>query len=123
MTKAVGVDIPSDSFGQAIKSAVDRVRDDLEVRYGQPQALDLLTPGSIWNDPQDWLMGLVKGERSYAFFWERPANADPKVWRGVKSVSTYAGASGQQGWVSIEYDFDNGNRCDEALKRQAAKAL
>jgi hypothetical protein len=124
MVKALSNDIESDSFGGNIRTAVDHVRDDLIARYGKPKnSFDFLQEGSIWRDPQDWMMALGKSERTYSFFWAAPRNADPKIWRGVESVGLMAGSDGRKGWFTIEYDFVGNKECDDDLKRKAAQAL
>lgn len=124
MVKALGANMSSDSFGSNLKSAADKLHDDVEERYGKSKKLDFLMPGSIWSDPQDWMMSLFKGERHYAYLWEKPANADEKIWRHVKAVMVQAAAiDNQKGYVAIEYDFDNNTECDKDLKKSAAKNL
>jgi hypothetical protein len=123
MVKAISTDIASDSQGSELMSAVDHVEEDLVERYGKPQKFDFLHSGSIWNQPEDWLMGLSKSERSYSYFWERPKGADPKVWRGVTVIGLVAGADGSKGWYTIEYDFENIKECEADLKHEAAKNL
>lgn len=123
--RAVSNDIASDSFGNAIRSAMDSVKGDLSERYGKPtESFDFLQSGSIWNEPEDWLTGLSKEERTYAYFWRRPKNgADPKIWRETETIGLVASAGSQAGWFSIQYDFDNVELCDAELKKDAAKAL
>jgi hypothetical protein len=124
MVKAIGSTIASDAFGGSLKSAADKLHDDVEERYGKSKKVDFVMPGSIWNDPQDWMMGLYKGERHYAYLWEKPANADEKIWRHVKAVMVQASAvDNQKGYVLIEYDFDNEAECDKDLKKKAATGL
>lgn len=124
MVKAIGESTPSDSFGQKAKSAIDAVRDDVSTRYGKPtHAFDFLQSGSIWNDPQDFMMGLAKNERTYSYFWVAPKGADPNVWRGVESVGLVLNGDGQKAWWTLEYDFVGNQDCDKDLKQQAAKAL
>lgn len=124
MVRAISNEIESDSFGGNLRSAVDHVRDDLAARYGKPtQSYDFLSAGSIWGDPQDWMIGVGKNERTYSFYWKAPKNADPKTWRSVEMVGLSAGSDGHKGWFIIEYDFVGNEECDDDLKHQAARAL
>ena len=124
MVKAISNDIDSDSFGNRLKENIDHVRDDLQTRYGLPSdSYDFLHSGSIWSDPQDWMMSLTKNERNYFFIWTAPKNADQRIWRGVETVGLTAGANGSKGWFTIEYDFIGGKQCDDDLKKKAAKSL
>ena len=124
MVKAIGQDVEGDSQGSELRSTVDHVKDDLVERYGPPTAnIDYLQSGSIWHDPQDWMMAVAKNERNYGYIWERKAGADSAIWRGIQSVGVFSGSSGTKGWFILEYDFDNMKDCDAALKGEAAKSL
>jgi hypothetical protein len=70
--KGIGPDIENDAFGNATITAVDRVKDQVSLRYGTPEKLEGLLPGSTWEDPQYWTAGLASNERVYAYSWKRP---------------------------------------------------
>lgn len=55
--------------GSQIKSKFVTIRDQIAKTYGEPLMLDYLDKGSIWDEPQYWMMGLVKGERHYSAMW------------------------------------------------------
>lgn len=124
MIKAISNNITADSYGNNIRQALDSVKDDLSTRYGAPDtSFDFLHSGSIWNEPNDWTMGLAKEERTYAYFWKTPKDARVSVWRHVRTIGLIAASDGSKSWWSLEYDFDNGDNCDSDLKKQAAKSL
>jgi hypothetical protein len=78
--------------------------------------MDVLGPGSIWDEPRDWMMAMLKKERLLLSIWEK---GFPKS--GLKLVGVKATAlSREMGFVSVEYSFDNEPQCSKELK--AAKA-
>jgi hypothetical protein len=63
-------DINTSRYGDEIKAQFEIIRKGLENVYGEPtDTLDFLRAGSIWNEPRDWLMGLLKKERTLEVFW------------------------------------------------------
>ena len=61
--KAIGNDIPTNGFGNSINSAFLEMEGKLKNTYGKCERTDLLLQGSIWNEPQDWMMALVANGR------------------------------------------------------------
>lgn len=39
--------------------------------YGEYEEVDLLLPGSIWDEPEDWMMGLRQNERIVQSVWNQ----------------------------------------------------
>lgn len=68
--KGVGRNVTSNSYGTSIRAETDELAKQISVRYGEPQLFDDLLPGSIWDEPRDWLVSLVKKERRYTYKWE-----------------------------------------------------
>src|SRR5690606_15796845 len=56
--RAIGKDITVNSFGSQLRSEYAGLQSSLTNIYGPPETLDTLIPGSIWKDPDDWMMGL-----------------------------------------------------------------
>jgi hypothetical protein len=100
--KAIGPDIENDAFGHATIAVVDRVKDQVALRYGAPEKTDMLLPGSTWEEPQYWMSGLASNERIYSYTWKRPAT--PSLPEDLESV--YVGAMPREFGVAaaiIEY--------------------
>ena len=124
MVKFISNDIQSDSSGSGLRQAADKIKEDLEERYGAGRKLDILQAGSLWEESQYWMMGLYKDERIYGALWDKPKGADERVWRHVQSIAVQAKASDTDtGYVVVEYDFDNNHQCDKDLKHKAARSL
>lgn len=73
--RGVGAVIENDKFGDATRAAVDRLANQLISRYQGARKQDDLRFGSIWNEPEDWLSGLINNERYYSYFWHREHGA------------------------------------------------
>ena len=53
---------------------LEEMKDKLAKKYGQPEEYDFLLTGSIWNEPNDWMNGIINGERSLIASWESSSN-------------------------------------------------
>jgi hypothetical protein len=67
---AMSKNINTNGFGNEVKSAFKDIRAALVKIYGRPiHEMDLLNNGSIWTGPDDWMAGLLKGERIFGCNW------------------------------------------------------
>ena len=67
---ALSKNINTNGFGNELKSAFKDIRAAFAKIYGRPvHEMDLLTNGSIWTGPDDWMTGLLKGERVFGCNW------------------------------------------------------
>ncbi len=113
--KGIGTDIDTNAAGSSIRSKVDELGEQIALTYGKSEHDDWLMPGSIWSDYEDWMMGLLKDERIYAYKWSDPAkNALVLVYLSASaSNSTTA-------YPVVEFSFSNKAKCDELIKKQEA---
>lgn len=104
--KAVGREISTNGFGTSVSSAFAEMEGKLRSTYGNCERTDLLMLGSIWNEPQDWMMGLLKGDRLLASHWELSTGA--KLTEAIESVFLGASAADtDSGFIAIEYALKN----------------
>jgi hypothetical protein len=68
--KAIGKRVNTSVYGTELKSAFTQLVTSLENTYGTAKTYDFLRPGSIWDEPNDWMMALRKQERFLAAYWE-----------------------------------------------------
>lgn len=61
--KAIGRDVQTNVFGTTLSGAFADMLQRLTAVYGRGEVNDFLMPGSIWGDPQDWMVGLLKRDR------------------------------------------------------------
>lgn len=99
---AYGITIQTNRFGVALLAEFNRVESALSEQYGTAKNYNFLITGSIWKDPQDWMMGLVQEERILASFWTKDVIKSDTV----DSIGLVANAlSSDKGYILIEYEF------------------
>jgi len=123
--RGVGKDISTSRHGIQVKSAFNEMEATLSELYGPSEKLDTLLPGSIWREPEDWMMGLAKEERFLMAQWPRKKGealmGRDSDLRGVALV--VRAKSGDTGYLVLEYTFKNEEQCDEEKKRGQKESL
>lgn len=120
--KAIGKDIQTSAYGIELKSAFNDMKGKLEKTYGKHNITDQLMPGSIWNEPNEFMMAMIKKERYLMAIW----NADNGSTLGdnIKQIVLIASPSSRDtGYISIEYSFSNEEACEAELAAQEDGAL
>jgi hypothetical protein len=119
----LGDDFEADAYGNAVRSNFSAIQDALTKKYGEPTSTDKdLAPGSIWNDPKDWMMGLNKEERSYRVEW-KSSQAHP-LPDHLALIRLNARASrSDQASLAILYRFDNADACDKEVAAERDASL
>lgn len=115
-------DIESSAYGDAVKDKFAALYDALNTKYGKSKKLDALRPGSIWDDPRDWMMGLAKNERFLIAIWatESGASLPPDV--KAIALNTH-GVSSNDALISLEYEFANFKSCETEIKAAENSSL
>ena len=110
----------ADSHGQSLRSAVGQIENTLTGKYGNPtNDFDFLHTGSIWKDPEDWMMGLYRNERTLSRFWTA---LDSTQYAGVAAISLQAKAtSSRTGVVVLTYQLANYESCTSEAKAAHAE--
>ena len=99
-----------DIYGNALRTEVDRVAQQLSGKYGHGAKTDLLMSGSFWEGPQYWMNSLADQQRLYFYLWDAKGRASlPEDLMNIYLGAT--GYSGSEGAVTLEY---SSNRMDEA---------
>jgi hypothetical protein len=95
--KGISIDISDSRYGYKVKSTVDEVYAQLKGKYGEAVLYDYLNAGSMWDQPEDWTIGISKGERQYGYEQDLKVPID-----GVSVFGVYAKVSGQETgyWVT-----------------------
>jgi len=114
--------VTTNRFGSELQREFDNVKDALVRRYGEPSTtLNHLMPGSIWNEPEDFTMGMAKGDRKLASLWSVEKRALPN---DLSAIVVEASASGpDQGKIQVAYEYSNFDNCIAAYKKKADAAL
>ena len=92
-------DISTNVFGESLKNKFFEVEDALEKKYGKPVTIrDEVADGSLWTEPQYWMMGLLKEDRTLEARWNY----------GNASIALYAIARSQEtGYLLLAYELSN----------------
>ncbi len=111
---ALGKDVPTNVFGEEVHSQFLELRAALSKIYGDPSlTADEVQAGSIWNDPQDWMMGLLKKERSVVSIW----NLKSAPVNHIAMIMVKAAALSQEkGYNSVKYEFEGFEAFTDAQK-------
>jgi hypothetical protein len=120
--KGMSKEVETNSYGSALQVSTDKFSEQISNTYGSYSLDDNLLPGSIWNAPEDWMMGLSKNERFYTYKWDKTTNA--KLKNGIERIYAAAHAlSRDSGYVGIEFYFSNYKDCKNAEKDEKAGAF
>ena len=76
--KAISKDISTSVYGTELVSEFDDLEKKLKKVYGENKRLDFLQYESIWNEPKDWMMALMKKERTLIAYWDKSTKFKPK---------------------------------------------
>ncbi|MDC9582997.1 hypothetical protein PSI15_15755, partial [Xenorhabdus sp. PR6a] len=120
--RAIGKDIKTDSHGLSLKSKFEDLKTSLDSIYGKGEKTDFLLSGSIWKEPQDWMMGLYKEERFLSAEWESKSEALQK--NNLNFIALGARAdSDSEGYLFLQYTFENHKECKEEIENAKKSSL
>ncbi len=75
--------------------------------------------GSIWNEPEDWMMASLKDELMYGYTWDQR-----NMPNNVKTIFLSAGAmSRDEGYILVEFAFNNEKDCENRAQDKAGQAF
>ncbi len=85
--------IEASSFGTQVKNVFSELESQISDSYGESETLDILLPGSIWDEPNYWMMGLYKGERYLMAMWTNVDNSSiDSIGMMTRALSTSSAA-------------------------------
>ncbi|MBL8654525.1 MAG: hypothetical protein JNJ97_10000, partial [Alphaproteobacteria bacterium] len=109
-------------YGSELQSKVDEINAQLNTKYGKSKNTSFLRSGALWKENHDFMMALRQKERFYSYTFD--ASSGMQRVDGVRSIFVAAAAlSDSQGYVVVEFSFDNEKQCDEAIKGDSGKAF
>lgn len=119
---AYGQTVKTSVYGDTIRREFSSLEDALTEKYGKNRKFDFLRKGSIWKEPNDWMMGLLKGERNLTAFWG-PENGS-KMSDEVVSIQLKAEAlNAESGFVTAVYVFSIAQKCADDYRRDLKRGL
>ena len=108
--KAVGVTVSSSRYGEGVRTVFDRVNTALSKKYTSGNLQDFLRTGSIWDEPEDFMMGLKQKERILAGYYDEEEGS-VMVENIEKAYLRALALSNDKGYVVVDYFFENHNAC------------
>ncbi|WP_340617519.1 hypothetical protein [Xenorhabdus entomophaga] len=120
--RAISKNIKTDSYGISLKSKFEDLKISLDSIYGESKKADFLLPDSIWEKPQDWMMGLYKEERFLSAEWESKSETLEKNY--LDSIALEARANDRSdGYLFLQYNFENNKKCKEEIDNTKKSSL
>ncbi|SRR5579871_434251 len=111
---AVSKDITTSAYGDGVRSKFSEIQEAVSNTYGKGKSYDFLRAKSIWNEPNEWMMGLLKEERTLAAIWEFE-----KSDKLITAILLEAVASGtEKGYLRLGYEFDGFSKYMEEKKKK-----
>ena len=120
--KALGKNVPTNGYGFELQSVFSEMEGKLSRSYGRNTRTDALLPGSIWNEPRDWMQALLKRERILVSAWDEKSGATlpeglTSIYLGVSAVDT------ESGFISLEYTLENNGESEAEIAAAEDDAL
>ncbi len=108
---AQGKNIDSNAYGTELEGRYKDLLAAVKLKYGAPaREFNFIAGGSIWREPRDWMMSLLKTERKLIAFWALPENKNLPDSINVINVKAVA-LSQSMGYLVLGYEFDNSDQC------------
>ena len=100
---AVSKQIETTIYGDELRSKFKEVAEAMGGTYGpSTHSLDFVRSGSIWHEPEDWMMALNKKERTLETYWQfKPAREGLTV-ADVEALALTRNI----GFLKLTYEFD-----------------
>ncbi len=99
---ALSKDIETNRFGEAVKEKFEQIQAGITKTYGNGDSFDRLEDGSLWTDPQDWMMGLLKKDRELVTYWKLTTPQDHITIIALEAKAL----SMEKGYISLVYEFE-----------------
>lgn len=112
---ALMMDISTSVYGEKIVSRYGELKAQLTEIYGKGFEQNQLKPGSIWDEPRDWMMALARDERTLAIRWKL---ADGSTMKPTLKMLVLQASAKQPnaGQLALTYTFDNEDACEAEIR-------
>jgi hypothetical protein len=109
--------------GYQIKIEFNDLKKILENNYGKYRVIDRLSPGSIWDEPGDWMMSVFQNHRHYGVLWDKEVK-DLSLPPDLESILLGIRATAQnEANIILHYDFINSDSCEVEISAGENSAL
>jgi hypothetical protein len=121
--KAISATIHTSAYGHELKNAFLEMREKLARVYGNSELCDQLSYDSIWNEPRDWMQGLLSRERYLFADWSQKS-INGRLPNDLENIYLSATAlDSASGFISIEYYFVNHEQAAKEIDLMEDDAL
>jgi hypothetical protein len=103
---ALGKTTSTDRFGTTLRTEFAKTRDLLMNNYGTPEVTDGVMTGSLWDEPRDWMMGLLKKERKLHAYWGFKAHGLQQQNQVTAVLLEVKPLSSETGYLLLSYEFE-----------------
>lgn len=115
LVKAISKSIDTSVYGTELKSEFMKITESIGRTYGKYDLYDQLNRGSIWDEPNDFMMGLIKKERFLFASWDTDSGA--QFNEGITGIYLAASPINQtSGMLILEYHFSNKDVAEKSKK-------
>jgi hypothetical protein len=98
--------ITTNGHGTGIKTIFNALLSSIERTYGKYKKVDILMSGSIWDKPEDFMMGLLRDERYLMARWGDEHGSTLPSDIELIDLGTMV-MSSDEGYVILEYSSPN----------------
>lgn len=109
-------------YGTDLENEFDTMEKKLEASYGKHSKHDFLKAGSIWREPNEWMMALKKKERVLLAGWTKEGGSSLSDDIAEIILETCA-LSEKEGFIMVSYYFSNSDACLDEIDAQEDGAL
>jgi hypothetical protein len=113
--QAVGLPLKTSADGMELRIAFTEMEERLKAQYGEYKRDDFLNAESIWKDSHDFMIGMVKKERTLTARWSAADGSTLKEDLREITITAQAPYS-DEGYISVTYKFQNIQECEKELK-------
>lgn len=111
---ASGRSIATNPNGTELVDEFDSLKNMLSKSYGEYLEANFVRTGSEWDEPEDFMLGLLKNERFLSVTWNEKYGA--KLNSGIQSVKLEGDAlKSEMGHLSVMYEFDNSEELQKKI--------
>ena len=124
--KAIGKNIYTSVYGTEIRNVFENMNKALCLKYGKGKVTDRLGYGSIWNEPKDFTMALIRKERALLSLWgtinDKTYSKSPPNNIAMIKLNTKI-SKRNTGYILLSYLFDNKYDVEAKLKTKNNQSL
>ena len=110
--------IETNAYGHGVKEKYKELREIMKKKYGKGEEYEGLLPGSMWNEPRYWMLGLMKGERELK--WVKLVFDADNKWRLEGVAVQVDGVSLEVAVIEVGYEFQGWDAYQDARKAKEA---